>query len=144
MSGYIDTYKWDLSPTVQALKSRMEDRKNQRENDLSIFNSVAKLMGNVADSAYKSMEQNKAEIDQLMAADDGISEEELLARYPEQEAYITSLFKKAHEEEEANEHRRWAQEEMSGYMPLRQSLTTEDYSLRPAFSSRGLLGGSND
>lgn len=131
MSGYIDTYKWDLSPAVQALKSRMEDRKNQRENDLSIFNSVAKLMGNVADSAYKSMEQNKAEIDQLMAADDGISEEELLARYPQQEAYITSLFKKDQEEEEANEHRRWAQEE-NGFA-------------KPWLVTRGLLvGGSND
>lgn len=134
MSGYIDNYRLDLSPAVQALKSRMEDRKNQRESDLSVFNSVAKLMGNVTDSAYKSMEQNKAEIDQLMASEDGISEEELLARYPQQKAYITSLFKKANEEEETDEHRRWAEEEMSGYVPL-QALT-EDYAQRPAFSSR--------
>lgn len=109
MSGYIDNYRLDLSPAVEALKARMQDRQNQRQNSINAITGVAKLMGNVADSAYKSMEQNKAEIDQLMAAEDGISEEELLARYPQQKDYITSLFKKANEEEEANEHRRWAE-----------------------------------
>lgn len=126
MSGYIDNYRLDLSPATEALKSRMQDRQNQRQNSINAFTSVAKLMGNVADSAYKSMEQNKAEIDQLMAAEDGITEEELLERYPQQKAYITSLFKKANEEEEANEHRRWAQEEMTGYVPL-QALLGDSY-----------------
>lgn len=135
MSGYIDNYRLDLSPAVEALKTRMQDKQVQRQNSINAVTGLAKLMGTVTDSAIRNSDQEQAEIKQLMSSDDGIGMEELLELYPRQTDFINTLFKDENMEEEANEHRRWAEEEMSGYVPIRPS-ATEDYAQRPAFSSR--------
>ena len=94
MAGYIDNYRLDLSPTVQALKERMQDRKNQREESMKAFTDVAKLMGSVADSSIRKSDQEQAEIKQLISSDDGITRDELIALYPGQAEFINGLSEK--------------------------------------------------
>lgn len=91
MAGYIDNYRLDLSPAVQALKERTQDRKNQREESLKAITGVAKLMGSVADSSIRKSDQEQAEIKQLISSEDGITRDELIALYPSQAEFINGL-----------------------------------------------------
>lgn len=131
MAGYIDNYRLDLSPTVQALKERMQDRKNQREESMKAFTDVAKLMGSVADSSIRKSDQEQAEIKQLLSSDDGITRQELLSLYPGQADFINNIdenllladtkpIQTVFEGMDSHEASKYAASEMQGYRPYQQ------------------------
>lgn len=120
MSGYIDNYRLDLSPAVEAMKARMQDKQNQRDASINAFTGVAKLMGTVADSAFRKSEQEQAQIQQLLDSEDGITKNELLELYPSQSNYINGLRESRFKEDiEPNKEAlsELASEAMEGYKP---------------------------
>lgn len=119
MSGYIDNYRLDLSPAVEAMKARMQDKQNQRDASINAFTGVAKLMGTVADSAFRKSSQEQAQIQQLLDTEDGITKAELLELYPSQANYINGLRESRFKADEPNKEvlSELASEAMEDYIP---------------------------
>lgn len=149
MAGYIDNYRLDLSPAVQALKERTQDKKNQREESLKAITGLAKLAGSVADSSIRKSDQEQAEIKQLISSDGGISRRELLSLYPGQADFIKGLdenllaadpnpMQTVPEDMDDYEASVDAANKMQGYKPYQQMTGYEPSDL----DLRGKIGGS--
>lgn len=54
MAGWINDYKMDYSPVVNALNAKYKDRADQRAFLTSIFNTVGQTAGNMLDSYQRS------------------------------------------------------------------------------------------